>query len=301
MYTNPLIEKRADPQIYKHSNGMYYFTATLPGYNAIMLRGAQTIEGLKTAEEVIVWKRHESGEMSQYVWAPEIHFIDNHFCIYFAAKSADSLDHTIEPHKIYVLRCNGANPLTDVWVEEGSIFTGWTSFSLDATTFNYEGSNFLVWAQMADPKESNSNIYIARMQDYKTVELPAVCLSKPTYEWEIIGHKVNEGPAVIQKDSKLYLTYSASATDSNYCVGLLTLEVGANPLDPNKWKKSKMPIAATDEKNNEYGPGHNSFTISEDGKEILFVYHARDFKEIQGDPLYDTNRHTRIRKFDFVE
>lgn len=301
MYPNPLIEKRADPQIYKHMDGMYYFTATLPGYDAIMIRGASTIKGLITAEEVIVWRCHEVGEMSHYIWAPEIHYIDNQFCIYFAAKSTDSLDHTVEPHKIYVLRCEGTNPLLDSWSEEGSIDTGWTSFSLDATTFVTGGSRYFVWAQMADPLESNSNIYIARMKNYKMLELPAICLTKPTYDWEIIGFKVNEGPAVVEIKGRLYLTYSASATDHNYCVGQLTLEIGKDPLNPKNWIKSQNPILATNELIGEYGPGHNSFTYSEDDQDILCVYHARDFKEITGDPLYDTNRHARIRIFDFFE
>ena len=97
----------------------------------------------------------------------------------------------------------------------------------------------------------------------------------------------------------LYLTYSASATDHNYCVGMLTLEVGKNPLDAKAWIKSDKPILTTNEEIEEYGPGHNSFTYSEDGKTVLFLYHARGFKEIVGDPLHDDSRHARIRPFDF--
>ena len=40
-----------------------------------------------------------------------------------------------------------------------------------------------------------------------------------------------------------------------------------------------------------YGPGHNSFTVDEDGNDIL-VYHARKESVIEGDPLYNPNRHT---------
>lgn len=299
-YSNPLIEKRADPQIYKHTNGTYYFTATLPAYDGIMLRSSNTIEGLRDAQETVIWRKHDEGDMSHYIWAPEIHYVDGSFCIYFAAKAIDSLDHTIMPHQIYILRCSGQDPLKDPWFEEGKMDTGWNSFSLDATTFFHNGSRYFVWAQMADPKESNSNIYIAKMKDFKTLELPAVCLTKPTFDWECIGFKVNEGPAVVIKDGFVCLTYSASATDANYCVGLLKLAINDDPLDVSAWTKADQPILKTDESIQEFGPGHNSFTYSEDDKEILFVYHSRSFKEIVGDPLYDTNRHTRIRKFDFI-
>lgn len=55
--------------------------------------------------------------------------------------------------------------------------------------------------------------------------------------------------------------------------------------------------SATDhEANGQYGPGHNSFTISEDGSQDILVYHARSYREIVGDPLYDPNRHTRVHR-----
>lgn len=293
-----LIKHRADPQIYKHTDGCYYFTATLPSYDGIILRRATTIDGLREAEEVILWKKHESGVMSWYIWAPEIHYIDGGFCIYFAAKGTDSLDHTIDPHQICILRCIGQDPIVDPWEEAGIMDTGWHSFSLDATTFSYQGQNYFVWAQMVNPSESNSNIYIAKMLDYKTLQLPAVCLTKPEFDWEIIGYKVNEGPAVVQIGDSVYLTYSASATDANYCVGMLTMKVGTDPLLVESWTKSPEPILMTDEEARLFGPGHNSFTYSEDNREVIMVFHARDFKEIVGDPLYDVNRHARIVVFD---
>jgi GH43 family beta-xylosidase len=51
----------------------------------------------------------------------------------------------------------------------------------------------------------------------------------------------------------------------------------------------------------QYGPGHNSFTVSEDGSEDILVYHARTYTEIVGDPLYDPNRHTRAQVFSWKE
>jgi GH43 family beta-xylosidase len=44
-----------------------------------------------------------------------------------------------------------------------------------------------------------------------------------------------------------------------------------------------------------YGPGHNSFTVAEDGTTDLLVYHARTHTEIVGDPLWDPNRHTYVK------
>jgi len=36
--------------------------------------------------------------------------------------------------------------------------------------------------------------------------------------------------------------------------------------------------------------------VTEEGIDLL-VYHARSYKEIEGNPLYDPNRHARIQRF----
>lgn len=39
----PLIEQRADPFIYRHSDGYYYFVASVPEYDRIEIRRAQNL------------------------------------------------------------------------------------------------------------------------------------------------------------------------------------------------------------------------------------------------------------------
>src|SRR5690625_1988851 len=62
-YPNPLVEQRADPFIYKHSDGYYYFTGSYPEYDRIVLRRAKTIKDLKDAEEVVLWRKPDKGIM----------------------------------------------------------------------------------------------------------------------------------------------------------------------------------------------------------------------------------------------
>ena len=40
---------------------------------------------------------------------------------------------------------------------------------------------------------------------------------------------------------------------------------------------------------------------AEDGETDLCVYHARQYDEIIGDPLYDANRHTMLMRVTFDE
>jgi GH43 family beta-xylosidase len=292
MIVNPVIKQRADPHVLKHTDGDYYFTASVPEYDRIILRRSTTLAGLSTAEERVIWRRHEKGEMAVHIWAPEIHFIDGKWYIYFTAGRSDD----IWAIRLYVLENSSADPTTGTWIERGQLKTEFESFSLDATTFVHRGQRYLVWTQRpAEPKGAGTDIYIARMRGPLQVEPPYVSISSPTLDWEVRGHKVNEAPAVLIRNDRVFITFSASATDANYCMGLLTADADANLLDRKSWTKSPAPVFTSNEATSQYGPGHNSFTVAEDGKTDVFVYHARQYKEIVGDPLYDPNRNTRIQ------
>ena len=54
----PWILQRADPYVYRHTDGNYYFTASVHVYDRIVLRRSKTLSGLKDAEEMTVWKKH---------------------------------------------------------------------------------------------------------------------------------------------------------------------------------------------------------------------------------------------------
>jgi GH43 family beta-xylosidase len=294
-YRNPLVLQRADPWVYKHSDGYYYFTGSVPEYDLIELRRSRTLDGLAEAETSVCWRKHETGKMSANIWAPEIHFVGGKWYIYFAAAWTSETRDGLFDHRMYVLENESPNPMEGEWIEKGQIFTAWESFALDATSFVHHDVQYLVWAQKDPAIEGNSNLYIAPMSNPWTLGGSQVMLSKPEYEWEKIGFLVNEGAAVIKHGGKIFISYSGSATDHNYCMGLLWADETADLLNPLSWSKSPVPVFVTDEEHGQYGPGHNSFTVAEDGKTDIMVYHARSYKEIVGDPLYDPNRHARAK------
>ncbi|MDQ0256786.1 GH43 family beta-xylosidase [Evansella vedderi] len=300
-YKNPIIEQRADPWVYKHTDGYYYFTASVPEYDRIELRRSKTIQGLEEAEPVVVWRKYETGPMSANIWAPEIHFIDGKWYIYFAAAKTTETNDGLFDHRMFVLETSAANPLEGEWVEKGQIKTKWESFALDATTFEHNGTRYLVWPQKDPEIPGNSNLYIAELENPWTIKEPQVMIATPEYDWEKIGFLVNEGPAVIKRNGKIFISFSASATDFNYCMGLLTADENSDLLDPASWVKTPEPVFVTNEETGQYGPGHNSFTVSEDGTKDVLIYHARNYKEIEGDPLYDPNRHTRAQTITWNE
>ena len=70
-------------------------------------------------------------------------------------------------------------------------------------------------------------------------------------------------------------------------------------MDPKAWTKSPEPVFQSSPRHHVWGPGHNSFTVDERGRDML-VYHARDYEKIKGDPLFDPNRDTRVQPFGYA-
>jgi GH43 family beta-xylosidase len=296
-YHNPLVEQRADPWIHRTAEGIYYFIATAPEYDRIEIRKADSINGITDARPKIVWRKHDKGVMGHHIWAPELHRINGVWYIYFAAGEAEN----IWQIRMYVLSNKSADPLEGMWVEEGRIKTKKDSFSLDATTFEHRGQRYLVWAQRLPAEKHNTALLISRMSSPTRLEGRELVLTRPELPWEKMGHDVNEGPAVLIKNGYVFLSYSASATDHNYAIGLLWAKQDSNLMNAASWHKLTVPVFTTNKRLKRFGPGHNSFTLAEDGKTDLLVYHARDYRDIEGNPLNDPNRHTRVRVLHWTE
>ena len=205
-----------------------------------------------------------------------------------------------------MLECQGQDPYEDSWIEKGKMRRAsedefsFEAFSLDATVFENKGEWYYVWAEKVGVGKQISNLYITKMENGYTLKTVQVLLTTPDYDWERIGFWVNEGPSVIHHDGRLFLTYSASETGTAYCVGMLTADEDSDLLDPRSWSKERYPVLKSFPDKEIYGPGHNSFTKDENGNDIM-VYHARKESVIEGDPLYNPNRHAMLMKFGWNE
>ena len=296
-FNEPWIMQRADPYVLKAEDGSYYFTASVPDYDRIVLRKSDTLAGLADAEEITIWTRHEKGIMSKHIWAPELHYCMGKWYVYFAGGDVDDI-WEIRP---YVLECQGDDPMKDSWVEKGKMKCreddefSFRAFSLDGTIFENKGKWYYIWAEKVGVGKQISNLYIAALKTPYELDTVQVLLTSPDYDWERVGFWVNEGPAVLKRNGRIFLTYSASETGAAYCMGMLTADENADLLDPKSWVKERYPVLKSSEEHGIYGPGHNSFTVDENGEDIL-VYHARTESVITGDPLYNPNRHAMLMK-----
>ena len=294
-YNRPFIRQRADPYIMRSDEAGYYFTASVPEYDRIALRHSDTLEGLRDAPERTVFVKHESGPQSVHIWAPEIHRIDGVYYIYYAGGDKDDV-WEIRP---YVLRCLG-DPMVDDWVEMGPMQAAdddpfsFRGFSLDATVFSCRGERYFVWAEKVGVGKQISNLYIARLAAPNKLATIQELLSTPDYGWERGDFWVNEGPAILKHDGKIFLTFSANTTGELYCMGMLWANEDDDLLDPANWTKLRRPVLQSDGGKGLHGPGHNCFVKADDGETDLLVYHARQYSQLVGNPLYDPNRHVYV-------
>lgn len=296
-FNTPWIEQRADPYVYQHSDGYYLFTASVPEYDKIVLRKSDSLCGLRTAEEIVIWNRHETGEMSCHIWAPELHYLFGKWYIYFAGGEKDDM-WKIRP---FVLECQSDDPMAGPWIEKGKMqrsdddIYSFEAFSLDATILEHKNEYYYIWAEKVGVGIQISNLYIAKMESATKLATAQVLLTTPDYDWERVDIWVNEGPAIIKRNGRIFLTYSASATGEGYCMGMMSIGEDEDLLDPKRWKKERYPVLSSSREKGFYGPGHNSFTKDENNADVC-VFHARTYADIEGNPLYDPNRHAMLMK-----
>lgn len=88
-----------------------------------------------------------------HIWAPELHFLEGKWYLYFAAGERED-KWKIRP---YVLECEGDDPCKDSWRELGKMQAAdedsfsFQAFSLDATIFENKGKYYYVWAEKVGP------------------------------------------------------------------------------------------------------------------------------------------------------
>ncbi|KAJ4350541.1 hypothetical protein N0V95_004647 [Ascochyta clinopodiicola] len=277
-FSNPLKKTDgSDPHIV-WTGGYYYLMTTT--WTNLQITRAKTLEGLKNGEKKTVWTDTNTSRNGN-MWAPELHYFDGLWYIYYTAGSSANLD-LQRPH---VLK-GGADPfqsysflatLTNTWGIDGSIvrFSSW--------------GNYFVWSCMSNSLQS---LCIAPLTSPGKIGATKV-LSQPTQSWEKNGSPVMEGPAALYNGGKTYLTYSASyCWTPDYSLGLLTWNGSGDPSLSASWAKSGPVLKSA---NSNYGPGHNGFFTSPDGKEIWNVYHAT----ANSAGSCDGNRYTMAQKVNF--
>lgn len=289
-FINPLLPSGPDPWVVQKDT-FYYYMNTFG--NKLAIYKTNKMSALANAPLTTIWTPPTTGAYSKDIWAPELHYLQGKWYMYFAADSA-GINST---HRMYVLENASSDPTTGTWTFKGKVSDPSNKWAIDASVFEYNGKMYLIWSGWQGDVDGEQDIFIAQLSDPWTVTGNRVLISSPIYPWEKNGAPpvVNEGPEVIKNSNgKVFLTYSASGcwTD-DYALGMLTLKDNGDPLNPNDWTKSSSPVFVKKPENSAYGPGHNGFFKSRDGSEDWIIYHANSLSG-QG---CSNNRNPRMQKF----
>lgn len=277
VFKNPLLSTGPDPWVIQHE-GMYYYTHTSTDNAKIELRSTVKMEFLSRGDYENIFTPPVGEEYSEQLWAPELHFLDNKWYLYFAAThtTEGTSDNDLN-RRMFVLENAQASPMNKSdWVFKGKIADSDDQWAIDGTILEYHGLRYFIWSGKSKDNAKLQQLYIAKMINPWTLEGKRVKISEPTLDWETVGKGINEGPAILKNaDGNAFLVYSASGcwTD-DYKLGLLTLKTNGNPLNPAHWEKSETSLFEKNEENGVYGPGHNSFFKSPDQLEDWILYHA---------------------------
>jgi GH43 family beta-xylosidase len=285
-YENPIVGSGQDPWVIFY-NDYYYLIQSQSGGLWITKSAKDNLTDLALSGTTTkVWTPPATGPDCTDLWAPELHQIDGHWIIYYAATTCDANNAN---HRMFALQSTTDDPMGP-YQDMGQVTDSNDRWAIDGTEFEYRGQAYFVWSGWPGTVDGQQNLYIAKMSDPFTLDGEGVLLSQPTYDWERQAMPINEGPEAIVKDDTVYLTFSASGSwTDDYCLGLLTGQ-GDDLLDPAVWTKTPDPVFSKTA--DVFGPGHASFVSSPDGTQDWMVYHSALFSGAGWTRVIDTQQFT---------
>ncbi len=283
-----------DPWLYRHSDGYYYYTHSMTGVVKVTKTKSPTLlrenDGDEARTKVIF--RQKSINVVE-IWAPEVFFFEGRWYCYFTATDAALPDAASKDagRRIYGMKSK-TEDIFGEWETAVKIALPDDTRSIDATFFAYNGHQYIVYAGWKNKYNDQyiQNLYINELETGNPLKVAASetsrhLISEPDREWEQIGAKQNEGPAMsFAPDGTPVLLYSGAYSGADYyCIGYLKL-VGSDLLNQNSWQKGDKPLMETDvnvsvnpEASEIIAPGHNSVFKSPDGKEDWICYHSAKY------------------------
>jgi beta-xylosidase len=306
-FDNPIPVKFGDPYILKASNNMYYMVGTGGVKDGFKMYSSVDLKAWKDEGRIYQGHTDTSWDMANF-WAPELYEVQGKFYLLYSADWRENPTHEGENFRIGVaVSDTPTGPYTrlhnrpifdpgypvidgNLLFEDGKVFLYYSRCCYK----NPVESEVATWARDKGLFEEieESWVYGVQMKpDFSGVigepQLllqPPALMSDQQSEWEsrsVTSGEVNrrwtEGSYIFKKDDQYYMMYSANFFGGkNYAVGYAT---SRSPLGPFK-KADNNPVLQKNVAQGGIvtGTGHNSVTVSPDGKQMLCVYHGRTSK-----------------------
>jgi GH43 family beta-xylosidase len=148
----------------------------------------KSLTDLQTAPQKTVFKPPKGTMYSKQLWAPELHYINNRWYLYFAADSGRN-----EDHRIWVLENAAKDPLEGEWTLKGKVADATNKWAIDASVFQHNKTLYMVWSGWEGDSNGQQDIYIARLKNPWTIDGKRVRIASPVFDWERHGDLKRSG------------------------------------------------------------------------------------------------------------
>jgi GH43 family beta-xylosidase len=263
-YTNPILPAHsANPWMIFH-NGRYYYCESR-NQTAIHIRKSNNITDVAQEGGACVWTPPRHGQRNLVVRAPELHFLNGKWYIYFAANGGEN-----ENYRMWVLESQYSDPIGP-YTERGCLETG--GCAADGTVLTMDdGRLYFIWSGWPGKTLGRQNLYIAPMKDPCSLAAERTLICQAEQEWETVDTAIVEAPQILKRNGMIFVVYSANGSWTvDYCLGLLINRDG-DVMNPCSWEKRGPVLGKTPEV---WGVGHCSFVRSPDQTEDWILYHAK--------------------------
>lgn len=304
---NPLSIELGDPYILKASDNVYYMTGTGGVKDGFKMYSSTDLREWKDLGRIYRGNTTESWCTSSF-WAPEVYEYNGKFYLFFSAQWRDNPSHELENFRIGIAVSDSpAGPYTDLF--NRPVFDPGYPI-IDANILFEDGRIYMYYSRCCykHPVQSELSDWAKKSSIFEEIEeswiygvelkpdfsgiigeprvllRPPVSMKDKQTEWEsrsVTNHEANrrwtEGSSIFRRKGTYYMMYSSNYyLGENYAVGYATSK---SPLGPFKKAENNPVLQKNSDKGGTVtGTGHNSVTVSPDGRDMLCVYHGRTKK-----------------------